>query len=632
MEMTLYSSSTFSLPSTPSNPSLSLLTSSFPFASFKTSPFSKCRIRASVAVEQQTQQTKTAIIRIGTRGSPLALAQAHETRDKLIASHTELAEEGAIQIVIIKTTGDKILSQPLADIGGKGLFTKEIDEALINGDIDIAVHSMKDVPTYLPEPTILPCNLPREDVRDAFISLSAASLADLPAGSVIGTASLRRKSQILHRYPSLSVEDNFRGNVQTRLRKLSEGVVKATLLALAGLKRLNMTENVTSTLSIEDMLPAVAQGAIGIACRRNDDKMAEYLASLNHEETRLAISCERAFLTTLDGSCRTPIAGYASRDKDGNCLFRGLVASPDGTRVLETSRIGPYSYEDMMKMGKDAGEELLSRAGPGFFSNDENDDVFYFPGPTSFGVIKCCFVDKIGRDTYESVVGDFVLGEIFATGFNGPLLVAKIAAEKVSSSFIVVQSPLGNSCRSNNNNDSNSNDNDNNSNNSFGGVDAGNGFRNIANSLVPQQHGAASLAPTSMKRRVKWKFNQQLVMTLLHDMFSDLPSMGKVLVHVQKLLDVYRGQVLDAKTLKKVEFSELPVGNKSQVLFAQAIRSQIDKFKTIVAVVDCSALMDRPVVKVGAGSHVYADKDIKGGSQPQYNKNIKYNLTQDEVS
>lgn len=369
MEMTLSSSSAFSLPSTPSNPSLFLLGSSCPFASFKIPPFSKCRIRASVAVEQQTQQTKTAIIRIGTRGSPLALAQAHETRDKLIASHTELAEEGAIQIVIIKTTGDKILSQPLADIGGKGLFTKEIDEALINGDIDIAVHSMKDVPTYLPEKTILPCNLPREDVRDAFISLSAASLADLPAGSVIGTASLRRKSQILHRYPSLSVQDNFRGNVQTRLRKLSEGVVKATLLALAGLKRLNMTENVTSTLSIDDMLPAVAQGAIGIACRSNDDKMAEYLASLNHEETRLAISCERAFLTTLDGSCRTPIAGYASRDKDGNCLFRGLVASPDGTRVLETSRIGPYAYEDMMKMGRDAGEELLSRAGPGFFNS-----------------------------------------------------------------------------------------------------------------------------------------------------------------------------------------------------------------------------------------------------------------------
>lgn len=319
-------------------------------------------VRASAAVE-----TKVAIIRIGTRGSPLALAQAHETRNKLMALHPELAEEGAIQIVIIKTTGDKILSQPLADIGGKGLFTKEIDEALINSQIDIAVHSMKDVPTYLPEKTILPSNLQREDVRDAFISLSAASLAELPAGSIVGTASLRRKSQILHRYPSLKVMENFRGNVQTRLRKLNEGVVQATLLALAGLKRLSMTENVTNILSVDDMLPAVAQGAIGIACRSNDEKMANYLGSLNHEETRFAVACERAFLETLDGSCRTPIAGYACKDENGDCVFRGLVASPDGTRVLETSRKGSYTLQDMIKMGKDAGKELLSQTGPGFF-------------------------------------------------------------------------------------------------------------------------------------------------------------------------------------------------------------------------------------------------------------------------
>ncbi|KAL0443171.1 UNVERIFIED_CONTAM: Porphobilinogen deaminase, chloroplastic [Sesamum latifolium] len=300
--------------------------------------------RASVAVEEKTE-TKAALIRIGTRGSPLALAQAYETRDKLIESHPELAEEGAIRIVIIKTTGDKILSQPLADIGGKGLFTKEIDEALINGDIDIAVHSMKDVPTYLPEKTILPCNLPREDVRDAFICLSASSLAQLPEGSIVGTASLRRKSQLLNRYPSLKVLENFRG-----------------------LKRLNMTENVTSVLSIDDMLPAVAQGAIGIACRSDDEKMATYLASLNHEETRLAVACERAFLEKLEGSCRTPIAGYAHRYEDGNCIFKALVASPDGSRVLETSRRGPYAFDDMIKMGIDAGEELLSQAGPGFFN------------------------------------------------------------------------------------------------------------------------------------------------------------------------------------------------------------------------------------------------------------------------
>ncbi|KAL5702816.1 hydroxymethylbilane synthase [Ranunculus cassubicifolius] len=321
--------------------------------------------RASVAVEQEVT-TKVSLIRIGTRGSPLALAQAYQTREKLMASHPELAEEGAIKIIIIKTTGDKILDQPLADIGGKGLFTKEIDEALLNSDIDIAVHSMKDVPTYLPTGTILPCNLPREDVRDAFICLTASSLAELPAGSVIGSASLRRQSQILYRYPSLKVE-NFRGNVQTRLKKLSEGKVQATLLALAGLKRLDMTDKVTGILSIEEMLPAIAQGAIGIACRTNDDKMANYIASLDHEETRLAISCERAFLETLDGSCRTPIAGYAHRDSDGNCVFRGLVASPDGSQVLETSRKGPYVLEDMILMAKDAGEELRTRAGPAFF-------------------------------------------------------------------------------------------------------------------------------------------------------------------------------------------------------------------------------------------------------------------------
>ncbi|XP_031505306.1 porphobilinogen deaminase, chloroplastic-like [Nymphaea colorata] len=322
-------------------------------------------IRAAVAAEQGSQ-TKVSLVKIGTRGSPLALAQAYETRDKLKATHPELAEHGAIEIIIIKTTGDKILNQPLADIGGKGLFTKEIDEALLDGRIDIAVHSMKDVPTYFPDGIILPCNLPREDVRDAFISPTATSLAELPAGSVVGSASLRRQSQILYRYPSLKVV-NFRGNVQTRLKKLNEGEVHATLLALAGLKRLSMTDNVTSILSLDEMLPAIAQGAIGIACRSDDDKMANYIASLNDDETRLAVACERAFLETLDGSCRTPIAGYAFRDKDGYCLFRGLVASPDGTRVLETSRRGPYSMEDMVSMGKDAGKELISRAGPRFF-------------------------------------------------------------------------------------------------------------------------------------------------------------------------------------------------------------------------------------------------------------------------
>lgn len=325
-----------------------------------------CHVRASTAAVETVAPTSVALVRIGTRGSPLALAQAYETRDKLKLAHRELAEEGALEIVIIKTTGDKILNQPLADIGGKGLFTKEIDDALLEGSIDIAVHSMKDVPTYLPEGSILPCNLPREDVRDAFISPTASSLAELPAGSVVGSASLRRQSQILHRYPSLKVV-NFRGNVQTRIRKLSEGSVQATLLALAGLKRLSMTEHITAILSTDEMLPAIAQGAIGIACRSGDEKIERYLESLNHEETRLAVACERSFLETLDGSCRTPIAGYAFRDSDGSCNFRGLIASPDGTRVMETQRKGLYQCDDMIAMGKDAGQELLQRAGPGFF-------------------------------------------------------------------------------------------------------------------------------------------------------------------------------------------------------------------------------------------------------------------------
>ncbi|XP_057853479.1 porphobilinogen deaminase, chloroplastic [Cryptomeria japonica] len=330
---------------------------------------SSVSVRAAVAVEdaRSSKNVPRPLVRIGTRGSPLALAQAYETRDKLKAAHSELAEEGAVEIRIIKTKGDMVLDQPLADIGGKGLFTKEIDNELIEGKIDIAVHSMKDVPTYLPSEIILPCNLPREDVRDAFICLTASSLAELPAGSIIGSASLRRQSQLLHKYPSLKVT-TFRGNVQTRLKKLNEGVVNATLLALAGLKRLGMTQHVTCALSTDEMLPAIAQGAIGIACRNNDEKMANYIASLNDEETRLAVACERAFLTTLDGSCRTPIAGYAFYDKDGCCSFRGLVASPDGTRVLETSRKGPYVYEDMVSMGIDAGKELLEKAGPSFFN------------------------------------------------------------------------------------------------------------------------------------------------------------------------------------------------------------------------------------------------------------------------
>jgi len=306
------------------------------------------------------------LLKLGTRGSPLALAQAYLTRDLLKKSSPALAEEGAIQIKIIKTTGDKVLNKPLADIGGKGLFTKEIDDALLDGRIDIAVHSMKDVPTYLPPGTVLPCNLEREDVRDAFISPKASCIADLPQGAVIGSASLRRQAQILAKRPDLKLV-NFRGNVQSRLRKLGEGEVDATLLAYAGLRRLDLADNITALLSFDEMLPAVAQGAIGIACREGDDQMAGFLAELNHEDTRLAVVCERAFLAALDGSCRTPIAGMAVRGADDTMDFRGLVAAVDGSQMFETSASGAMTEEDAVRMGRDAGERLKAEAGQEFF-------------------------------------------------------------------------------------------------------------------------------------------------------------------------------------------------------------------------------------------------------------------------
>lgn len=309
-------------------------------------------------------RSETAVIVIGTRGSPLALAQAHETRQRLIDAHPALGEEGSIEIKVINTTGDMVLDKALADIGGKGLFTKEIDSAQLRGDVDIAVHSMKDVSTWLPEGIVLPCMLPREDTRDVFISEKAKSIEELPDGSVIGSASLRRQSQILAKNPKLKVI-NFRGNVQTRLRKLSEGVVDGTLLALAGLSRMNMTKHATKVLELNEMLPAVSQGAIGITCRDGDEKMLKFLEPLNHSETKTCVDCERAFLARLDGSCRTPIAGQAVI-KDGLLKFRGLVARPDGSEVIEASREG--KVEDHIALGTDAGAEIRGKMSDDFFA------------------------------------------------------------------------------------------------------------------------------------------------------------------------------------------------------------------------------------------------------------------------
>jgi len=303
--------------------------------------------------------------RIGTRGSPLALAQAYETRDNLIEAFPEMGEDGAIEIVVIKTTGDKVQDRALMEIGGKGLFTKEIDDAMLDGDIEIAVHSMKDVPTYLPNGIHLPCMLERHDVRDAFISNMTKSLWDLPQGAVVGTASLRRQSQILARRPDLKVV-TFRGTVQTRLKKLDGGDVDGTMLAAAGLKRLGMEEFITETLDAEDFIPAVGQGAIGITCMENDDRVNAILDILNHKKTVVRVTAERAFLAVLDGSCRTPIAAHAWYDGNDTLRFHGLVAKPDGSEVHQVERTGPADFVAAQSMGRDAGLELKEKIGPDF--------------------------------------------------------------------------------------------------------------------------------------------------------------------------------------------------------------------------------------------------------------------------
>lgn len=327
-------------------------------------------VDSNVAPASTKTRSDKAVIVIGTRGSPLALAQAYETRRRLIEAFPDLSGEGAVEIHVVHTTGDMVLDKALSEIGGKGLFTKEIDVAQLNGDVDIAVHSMKDVPTWLPDGIVLPCMLPREDTRDVFISPKAKSIEELPDGSVIGSASLRRQSQLLAKNPTLKVV-NFRGNVQTRLRKLDEGVVDATLLALAGLSRMDMTEHITKIIEMDEMLPAVAQGAIGITCRANDTKMLDFLAPLNHAPTKTCVDCERAFLAKLDGSCRTPIAGQATLDDAGVLNFRGLVAKPDGSLMYEVERSGKAS--DGLEIGTAAGEELREKMGAdiGDFVADE---------------------------------------------------------------------------------------------------------------------------------------------------------------------------------------------------------------------------------------------------------------------
>ncbi len=314
-------------------------------------------------------------LRIGTRGSPLALAQAKMVRDHLAQAHPHLAAPESVEIAVIKTSGDRFLDRPLADIGGKGLFTKEIEEALGEGHIHMAVHSMKDVPTVLPSGLAISCILPREDPRDAFISNRAAGIEELPQGAVVGTASLRRAAQLRNLRPDLVVE-TLRGNVQTRLRKLEEGVAAATLLAFAGLKRLGLENCATTVLETDLMLPAVAQGAIGIECREEDAAIRELLAPLNHSQSEICVAAERAMLAALDGSCRTPIAALAEYEGGKGLNLRGLVARPDGSRLHRVSRdfTSCGGIAEARELGRDAGEELLRTTGPGFFNGGSPDD------------------------------------------------------------------------------------------------------------------------------------------------------------------------------------------------------------------------------------------------------------------
>lgn len=309
--------------------------------------------------------TPAAPLRIGTRGSPLALAQAHETRARLMAAW-DLPEE-AFEVVVIKTTGDdrSLIDADVAlkTIGGKGLFTKEIEEDMLSAAIDIAVHSMKDMPTEQPNGLVLDCYLPREDVRDAFVSLNHEDLDALPGGAIVGSSSLRRRAQLFARRPDLNVVE-FRGNVQTRMKKLGDGVADATFLAMAGLRRLGMEEVVKSAIEVEDMLPAVAQGAIGIERRADDTRAAEMLAAIHDVQTGQRLAAERAFLKGLDGSCQTPIAALA--ELDGATLrLRGEILRPDGSEVLTDDRTAPV--EDGAKLGADMARALRTRAGEGFF-------------------------------------------------------------------------------------------------------------------------------------------------------------------------------------------------------------------------------------------------------------------------
>lgn len=306
---------------------------------------------------------QTKAYRIGTRGSPLALAQAAETRARLMLAHG--LPEDAFEIVVLSTKGDRITDRPLSEIGGKGLFTAELENQLLTGELDFAVHSSKDMATRLPAGLEITAYLEREDVRDAFVSPLAPRLAEMPVGAMVGTASLRRQALVRKLRPDLQVKI-FRGLVDTRLKKLADGDADATLLAYAGLKRLGKPDVATEVLDPAIFPPAPAQGAICIEARIDDEAVQALLAPINHAPTFSAVSCERAFLAVLDGSCRTPIAGYAELEAD-MIRFSGMILTPDGQKHYSIAYDGVS--EDAIEIGAKAGLELREQAGPGFFES-----------------------------------------------------------------------------------------------------------------------------------------------------------------------------------------------------------------------------------------------------------------------
>lgn len=303
-------------------------------------------------------------LRIGSRGSRLSLIQAEEVRVRLAAIHPDLDEEGAVEIVVIRTTGDRARERPLAEIGGKGLFTKEIEDALLEKRIDLAVHSVKDVPAWLPAGLVMPCVLPREDPRDALVSPKADSIAELAQGASVGTASPRRRAQLLMHRPDLRIV-NLRGNVETRLRKIREGRAEATLVALAGLNRLGMADRAAAVLEPDEMMPAIAQGAIGVECRADDERARRWLEPVNDPASWVRVVAERAFLAAIGGSCRTPIAALAELEGEDGVNFRALILRPDGTEPHRARRRG--RREDAAELGAEAGLALRAETGPDFF-------------------------------------------------------------------------------------------------------------------------------------------------------------------------------------------------------------------------------------------------------------------------